>query len=73
MDIILQGLSFSFINVYAPNVGYERGLFFKKLQDAMINIPRDNLIIVAGDFNCTLDHIVDRNHILFALCVILSV
>ncbi len=26
----------------------------------MNNIPRENVIIVAGDFNCTLDHTVDR-------------
>ncbi len=49
-------------NVYAPNIGYERVLFFLKLQEAMNNIPRENCIIVAGDFNCTLDHTVDRNH-----------
>jgi len=28
----------------------------------MNHIPHENFIIVAGDFNCTLDHTVDRNH-----------
>lgn len=28
----------------------------------MNNIPRDNCVVVAGDFICTLDHTFDRNH-----------
>ncbi len=28
----------------------------------MNNIPHENVIIVAGNFYCTLNHTVDRNH-----------
>ncbi len=36
--------------------------FFFKLQEAMNIIPCENVVIVAEDFNCTLDHTVDRNY-----------
>lgn len=62
VDIILQGLSFSFINVYAPNVGFDRIECFRKLQEVIKGIPQERVIIVAGDFNCTVNHTVDRNH-----------
>ncbi len=43
-------------------IGCERVFFLKKLQEAMNNIPRENVIIAAGNFYCTLNHTVDRNH-----------
>lgn len=45
-----------------PTLDMNEFYLFKKLQEAMNNIPRENCIIVAGDFNCTLDHTVDKNH-----------
>lgn len=38
-------------------------LFFKKkLSDALSHCPRDNIVILGGDFNCTLNQQLDRNH-----------
>jgi len=62
VDVALNGLNFSLFNVYAPNIGTERTLFFGKLHTALSSVPQDRFIVLAGDFNCTLDHTVDRNH-----------
>ncbi len=62
VDITICGIQFSFVNVYAPNIGAERVTFFKKLEVALSVVPQDRIIVVAGDFNCTLDHTLDRNH-----------
>lgn len=62
VDVALHGLDFSLFNVYAPNIGTERILFFEKLHTALNSVPQGRIIVLAGDFNCTLDHTVDRNH-----------
>ncbi len=62
VDITICGIQFSFVNVYAPNIGAERVTFFKKLEVAVSVVPQDRITVVAGDFNCTLDHTLDRNH-----------
>ncbi len=53
-DVIVGQMGFSFFNVYAPNVGQERKIFFKKLSDALSQCPQDNIVVVGGDFNCTI-------------------
>ncbi|KAL1258995.1 hypothetical protein QQF64_009572 [Cirrhinus molitorella] len=62
VDITIRGNQFSFVNVYAPNIGADRVTFFNKLEAALSVVPQDRVVVVAGDFNCTLDHTVDRNH-----------
>ena len=62
VDVDLHGLCFSFFNVYAPNTGSDRSAFFEKLHEALKDCPQERIIVLAGDFNCTLDHQLDRNH-----------
>lgn len=62
VDVTLRGLDFSFFNVYAPNIGTERTFFFDKLNTALSNVQQGRIIVLVGDFNCTLDHTLDRNH-----------
>lgn len=61
-DIVLGDTHFSFINVYAPNVGQERLLFFKTLSEALLQCPEGNIVVLGGDFNCTVNSCLDRNH-----------
>lgn len=63
LEFKLFELFFSLINVYAPNVGIERVNFFKKLKSVISEISNNRIIFLAGDFNCTLDYTMDRNHI----------
>ncbi|MBN3281143.1 YTX2 protein, partial [Polyodon spathula] len=51
-----------FINIYAPNRGGERILFFKKLKQALFNINNNDVVVVGGDFNCTVNFNIDRNN-----------
>lgn len=61
-DITIDNNSFSFFNIYAPNIGNERSVFFGKLSEELLKCPQDNIVIIGGDFNCTVDHKLDRNH-----------
>ena len=56
-DLLIGEDKYSFINIYAPNNGYERVKFFNEL-NTWVEI--DNKTLVAGDFNCTLDSDIDR-------------
>lgn len=58
----LGGTVFVFINIYAPNKGRERILIFTKLKQALLNIDNDDVVVVGGDFNCTIDFTMDRNN-----------
>lgn len=62
VDVTLGDNVFSLFNVYAPNDGRERITFFEKLSDVLSHCPQDNIIILGGDFNCTLNQQLDRNH-----------
>ncbi len=61
------------MNIYAPNIGAERIRLFTKLEDFLRQQPEGDLIILGGDFNCTLDFTQDRNseepHAQSALCL----
>lgn len=61
-DIVLGDTHFSFFNVYAPNVGRERIIFFRILSNALAQCPLGNIIVLGGDFNCTVNPDLDRNH-----------
>jgi len=50
-----------FINVYAPVGGPERVVLFDKLNNILSNC-KDEFIFVGGDFNCTTNDKMDRNH-----------
>lgn len=47
------------LNIYAPNNGLERARFFLNLHDLMCD-DQEAENICGGDFNCTLDSIMDR-------------
>ena len=50
-----------FINIYAPNLGSDRLQFFSKLEKVLSQQQDGDLIILGGDWNCTLDFTKDRN------------
>ncbi len=50
---------FCFVNIYAPNNGAERVVFYNLLKEELANYHQDK-IIIGGDFNCTLHFTVDR-------------
>ncbi|OWY98126.1 Reverse transcriptase precursor, partial [Phytophthora megakarya] len=56
----LRGQVLYVFNVYAPHQTPQREAFFRRLGD--LAIPRDVLIAVGGDFNCTLDAEADRRY-----------
>jgi len=41
-DITIDNNSFSFFNIYAPNIGSERNVFFRKFSDELMKCPQDN-------------------------------
>ncbi|POM59233.1 reverse transcriptase, partial [Phytophthora palmivora] len=47
-------------NVYAPHLYAEREEFYKNLQ--AFDLPKDALVLVGGDFNCTLNDEADRTY-----------
>ena len=51
-----------FINVYAPNNGPARVLFLNELSKILSQCEPDEFLFLAGDFNCTEDESLDRNH-----------
>ena len=51
-----------FINIYAPTVGSERLEFYELLSDVIKQCHSDELLILGGDFNCTENPKMDRNH-----------
>lgn len=61
-DIVIGNNSFSFYNIYAPNIGSERCDFLKELSEEMLKCSDDKIVVIGGDFNCTVDHNLDRNH-----------
>ncbi len=62
VDMVFGNTNFSFINVYAPNVGQESISFFKTLSDALLQCTQGNVVVLGGDFNCTVNSYLDRNH-----------
>lgn len=52
-----------FVNVYAPTSGSERVLFLKDVNVKLQNCSSDEFLFWGGDFNCTENYRVDRNHL----------
>ncbi len=51
-----------FINMYAPVLGGERVSFLNKVRDAVENCKPEEYLFIGGDFNCTENDNIDRNH-----------
>ena len=51
-----------FINVYAPTIGTERKLFLQKVNDVLNGCATEDYLFLGGDFNCTENAALDRNH-----------
>jgi len=50
------------INIYAPNNGTERKRSFENLNYILNSCSSEDYLFVGGDFNCTDNEILDRNH-----------
>lgn len=49
------------MNVYAPNTGTDRVQFFTKLEHILKQQRDGDVIVLGGDWNCTLNFTQDRN------------
>ena len=58
-----EGVSIVFLNEFAPTVGPERVLLLNTINDILESLKPDNLLFFAGDFNCTENYALDRNHL----------
>ncbi|KAK0148421.1 Transposon TX1 uncharacterized protein [Merluccius polli] len=56
----IHGFIFCFINVYAPNQGPGRLDLFQKLSVFIKQCSQDEVLVMAGDWNCTTDFTLDR-------------
>ncbi len=52
-----------FINVYAPTNGTERVIFLYSVNTILQNCKTDEYVLLGGDFNCTENELLDRNHV----------
>ena len=50
------------VNIYAPNRGDDRKLFFNEINTFLKSLPNDAFIIQGGDHNCTLNGFLDRKN-----------
>ena len=53
-----ENFNFYLANVYSPNNGVDKSVFFEQLQQLLIEYKDDNLIVV-GDFNCVSNNTLD--------------
>ena len=63
IDVKIDDVTFSFINVYAPNNPVDRKKFFNDVNTKILHISQVNQernIILGGDFNCTQNPCMDR-------------
>lgn len=51
---------FMLVNVYAPNRGCDRVRFFQKLVQKLQNNDTNEILILGGDWNCTVDFTQER-------------
>lgn len=56
----IKGQVFNFVNVYAPNDGPERVLFFGRVADALKQDNGNMCEVLGGDWNCTCSPALDR-------------
>lgn len=60
--VCYENVMMVFIVVYAPTVGLERVCFLNKLADVMKDCDIEEHLFLGGDFNCTVNDRLDRNH-----------
>ena len=51
-----------FMNIYAPCSGAHRKMFFNTVSKRLAEVNPEEFLFVGGDFNCTEDDRLDRNH-----------
>ena len=60
---VFESHTMVFLNVYAPTNGADRVTFFSKIDEVLNDLEAESFIFVGGDFNCTVDDKLDRNHL----------
>ena len=60
VNLEINNLTIHIFNVHAPNIGEERITFLNQLHTQLSAIDKNELIIVGGDFNSTLNPQLDR-------------
>ena len=53
LSLIIDESHLILVNIYAPNDANQQVIFFKDLENHLVEFAQEN-IIVAGDFNCAL-------------------
>uniref|UniRef100_A0A3B1KAN1 Reverse transcriptase domain-containing protein n=1 Tax=Astyanax mexicanus TaxID=7994 RepID=A0A3B1KAN1_ASTMX len=61
LNVKMYEKDFTIVNVYAPNIGRERGTFFLSLKQELAQCHQDTFFVLGGDWNCTLAAAVDRS------------
>lgn len=51
-----------FMNIYAPTRGTDRNVFLDTICSNLNKCASEDFLFLGGDFNCTQDHSLDRNH-----------
>ena len=57
-----EHFKFTIVNIYAPTSGVDRVAFLNTVNTALQNYSTDDYMFMGGDFNCTENEAVDRNH-----------
>lgn len=60
--VFCENVMLVFIVVYAPTVGLERVCFLDIVADVIKDCDSDEYLFLGGDFNCTVNDRLDRNH-----------
>lgn len=58
-----ERFNFVFLNIYAPTIGAERVYFFNNVNSILQDYISDDYLFFGGDFNCTENYLLDRNHV----------
>ena len=64
LNVSVDELNITIINIYAPNIAKERECFFVNLNKMIRNLKTnsDREVIIGGDFNCTMNNQYDRRY-----------
>ncbi len=56
----MYDITYNVLNVYAPNEGNERTLFYNELYTYVMTMDNRDYLFIVGDYNCTLNANLDR-------------